>query len=127
MSKKVKESKIDENEVVKTSSAGFKRKKAVTLNTKKVGINETIFIKFESEISTKEKQNVKEGEAKEIDVATILDLDTGELMNLVIPAVLKSELQNSYSKVTGLAFEITKHGKKEGKRYNSYTIYEIDA
>ena len=65
---------------------------------------------------------------KKVPVARVINLEDGEQYEVVLGSTLISQLQDNYPEdaVNGKSFEITKHGKKTGKRYHTYTVYEIE-
>lgn len=71
-----------------------------------------------------------EGDTKE--PPTILDcvnLETGELGQIVCPKILSSRLESTYPNDTyvGLCFLVKNLGKREGKPYNDIYLAEIEA
>lgn len=115
----------------------FTRKKALTLPTLKMVIDTPIYVKI-NDIKHKEsldektgkiKVNKDTGEPELLPVASVVNLETGELNELVMGSVLIKNIQEAFpteSDVFGKCFEITKHNKKTGKRYHTYTIFEIE-
>lgn len=61
------------------------------------------------------------------DLANILNLETGEEMQMICNAVLKSTLEEEYpgEGYVGKQFRILQ-SKVEGKRYKNYTVEEIE-
>lgn len=118
---------------IKSAKQLYTRKKAITLPTLKVNGGDTVFIKFDSAIITKTKNELeKDGTQKTINVANVVNLDTGELMSMVIPKVLDSNLRENYldESYVGKSFEISKSKEKKGnvgKEYYNFFIYEIDS
>lgn len=108
---------------------GFKRKRAVTVPTKKVNVDEPIYITI-TELAIKEdKKNLDKetGEPKTLPVARAVDLETGELCEVVLGAALFGTLKETYGdEIAGKSFEVTKKNKKAGKDYYSYIVHEID-
>lgn len=109
-----------------TKKPNFARKKALTVPTLKMVIDTPIYVTIE-EIKHKFTKN---GEADLLPVATVVNLEDGKRYQLVLGSVLIANLQENYpteNDVFGKSFEITKHNKKTGKDYHTYTIYEIEA
>jgi len=118
-------------------SIKFTRKKLLTrptLSIKKEG--DEIFFRIERPMYEGKpmKEKLKEGE-KPKEPATLLDvinLETGEEMQLVVPAMLKSVLSEDYEgEYTGKCFHILNRGKKDsksggGQRFNDLLIEEIE-
>ncbi len=76
-----------------------------------------------SETTDKKKQNEKPA-----DLCHIINLETGEAMMIVVPAIVKSVLEETYEKESyvDLKFKIVKGEKAEGRRYFFYKIDEIE-
>jgi len=118
-------------------SVKFTRKKLLTrptLSLKKEGVE--VYFKIEGLMYTgKEmKEKLKEGE-KPKEPATLLDiinLESGEQMQLVVPAMLKSVLHEDYeNEYVGKCFYIKNMGKVDtkaggGQRFNQLHIEEIE-
>lgn len=110
----------------------FKRLRAISVPTFKMLEGGSYYFLFRSPIVTKQTTQKDEKGAmveKEIRIASVVNLKTGEVGQIVVGTVLDSELANGFPKdsYVGKAFEIEKKKGKEGKRYRTYTIYEIDA
>lgn len=81
------------------------------------------------------KEDVKEG-AKPKEPATILDvinLETSEVAQLVVPAMMKSTLEEEYEdgSYVGKCFHVKNQGKQDvkaggGQQYNKILIEEIE-
>lgn len=99
------------------------------LSQKKVGTSIYVLILSAIHIS---KTNIepKPGEDKEkpSDIVIALDLETGELVTVLISAVEKGLLEENYPDASykGLAFMMSNKGKREGKRYNDIEMTEIE-
>lgn len=115
----------------------FTRKKSISLPILKFETGSTLFVKI-LEIKTKpdiEKKTGKPkidpqtGEIKNISVAKVIELESMEEYELVLGAVLVSQLEENYEKeaINGKSFEITKIDKKPGKGYYTFQIYELDS
>lgn len=65
---------------------------------------------------------------KPADLALVVNLETGEQMHLIVSAVMKANVEETYPKDTyvGKSFRISKLGKRAGKRYFDYAIAEIE-
>jgi hypothetical protein len=110
----------------------FARKSAVTLPTFKMLEGGSYYFQFMNPIRTETSQQKDENGKmvdKPIDIAQVVNVETGELGQIVVGSVLKSNLEKAYPNgaYVGKAFEIVKQKGKEGKRYRTYTVYEIDA
>lgn len=124
-----------------TPKRSFKRKEAVTVPTRQIDDNETIFITVKAAFDIRDKVDPKTGEVelekdgktvKTITVATVVDLQREDEvetpMSLVVGSVLQSNLERKYPEAgyVGKSFEITKR-PVEGKRYKAYEVFEIEA
>jgi hypothetical protein len=132
----------------------FKIKKHVTVQLLKVEDGKEYFVKFNgaihkavvNEAEQKKYENAKakydslsdaeklQVEAKDIPVppnppqlAQVIDLTTGEVVQIIIGSVLESELKREYPNDTyvGKGFSIQK-AKIQGKRYAAYQIAELE-
>lgn len=70
----------------------------------------------------------KEQAEKPADLAHVVNLATGELCQLVLPEVVKSNLRETYPQdsYVGKSFAIAKLGQRAGKRYVDYSVLEIE-
>lgn len=70
-------------------------------------------------------------EGQEMEPPTIIigeDLDNGrEPIQVIAGAVLVSEIEQAYPEQTylGKAFELTRHPKKAGKKYHTFSVVEV--
>lgn len=56
-----------------------------------------------------------------------IDLDTGEPVQIVVPIVLKSELEKAFPNDGYVGVKLEIHKKKvESKRYSTFEIYELE-
>lgn len=104
-------------------------RKAVALPTLKIPFDQPLYVRFDGEYIVKmstEKGDDGQLREKQICVAKVTHVDadkaTEDEREMVVPAVLKAELDEI--DYVGRLFEITK-SKKEGKRYNTFTLFEI--
>jgi hypothetical protein len=108
----------------------FTKKKFVTLPLIKLADDTEYFFRFDGAIFKADDNDRprKESEPKEPPyLAHVLNLETGEMGQIITPAVLKSELEKAYPKdsYVGKAFSLQRH-KVEGKRYSTWDIAEIE-
>jgi len=108
----------------------FKRKKLVTVPLLKPKLDVPFFIQITGEVYTgKEIKAVTE--AKKMDAAKIapcINLETGEVCEIIVPSVLYSILMEEYSghAYIGCGFEITKKPKVTGKDYHGFFVAELE-
>jgi hypothetical protein len=114
--------------------AGFKAKRVVTLPSmvlKAVGQAATVKILDEIRVSKVEGKPDAEGKKqKPADICTVTNVESGEQAILLVPAVVKSNLERDYPSAgyVDKVFFIRCDGKrKEGQRYNDFTIIEVEA
>ena len=117
---------------VPSGQGEFKRIKAVTLPTFKLAIGEAYNILFQTAFTVGKKvkgEKNDKGEDKEPPmVANVVNMNTGELGQLIGNAALFGELNDSYPNkgYVGKGFEITKMPPKEGRRAMRFQIFEIE-
>ncbi len=108
--------------------AGFKVAKLVTLPLSKWKNEQPKFLQPESAIFEGKELSVNKGktEEKPADLMNCIDLATGEQVQVIVGAVLKSTLTEEYpgDSYVGKAFQITQH-RDPGKKYNTYSIAEL--
>lgn len=114
--------------------AGFKTKRIITLPTlsfKDVGKGRAVLFNDAMRESQVEGKPDKDGvKPKKATIATVTDAQSGEMYICIVPTVVQSNLERDYpgEKYVGVTFWIVNMGKrKEGQRYNDYSIAEIDA
>src|SRR6185436_13034885 len=125
MAKAKKDTKA--TETVAPVGGKYTRTKAVTLPVFRLTEETPVYVKITAAMyEGKEQKPVldKDGKpGKAMEPATILpvvNVETGELAQIIAGAVLEGILNDSYPDAgyVGHAFEIVKHAKREGKRYN---------
>ncbi len=112
---------------------GYKVKRNITLpvlQMKEVGSFRVIKITEPIHVSSVPGRKMPDGtQEKPANVCAVIDVETGETMNYLVPAVVQKNLQEMYPKdsYVGLFFYVENMGKrKEGQRYIDYKIMEID-
>jgi hypothetical protein len=117
----------------KMPTTAFKprRLKQVTFPTFKILPEVPIYLSFLSEIrdgTAQKKVDPDTGKPmKAARIAIVRRLETNELGQIVVPAVLESVLQENYpgDSYQSKGFEIVKHAAKDGKRYNTFDVNEV--
>lgn len=114
----------------------FTRLGAVAVPQLKIKDGDTVYVKFTAPLVTNPKKTKsgalatdEDGSPITIDIASVINLDTGELMHMVSGKALSQRLREyrgGNDKYVGLCFEITKKAKENGKRWKEYEVYEID-
>lgn len=107
-----------------------KRTLVLPLLNRKMKPGDSVYFKITSPVF--EGKQIASAEAKQnekpADLVNAVDLTTGEECQVIVPAVMKSVLEDEYDDgaYIGLAFELTKGEKAEGKRYYNYTVNELE-
>ncbi len=117
---------------VAQTSGKYKVVRNVTMPSIKLELETEYFLKatgayFEGRA---QKQRGSDGEAmKPATVLPVVNVETGEVGQLVLGSVLKDLLDESYPNASYVdkAFRVVKHDKKAGKRYFTYSLDEIEA
>lgn len=115
------------------ANAKYKRTGAVSVPSLKVAENVPVFVHVNGAIF--EKQSPIKGDdgvmvMKTLEIMTVTNLETGEIMSMVCGKALSQNLKDykgGNQAYVGLDFEITKHSAAAGKRWKPYSIFEIAA
>lgn len=120
--------------------AGLKMVKRVTLPSLALKVEgDARALLFASEMRVSKIEDKPDAQGKKREPATICDVGdvtTGEQFIFIVPAVVKANLERDYSEkgadgrpsYVGRVFYIRNEGKrKDGQRYNDFTIIECDA
>lgn len=110
--------------------AGLTPVRNVTVPTLKFPDGSRIAVKIISKIEKgKEMKEGRGGKPKmePADVAQVMRLSTGEVVQLIFGTVLKSEIEDAYPEhsYVGKCFVIEKHAKAVGKTYATYSVTEV--
>ena len=105
-------------------------KRNVTMPTLKLALETAVYVKITGPMFQGRPQPAKPGEEpqKPATVVPIVNVETGEAMQLVLGAALASTLAESYPEDSYVekGFRIVKHDKRPGKRYFTYSVDEIE-
>lgn len=112
----------------------FTVKKLVTVPLLKVpDTGVPVYVKVTSAIFQAKDTNGKTVDASGVKqkppmLAHVINLETGEVQQIIVGTVLESELKEGYpdDKYVGLSFEIKKHKPTGAKKYAMYQISEIE-
>lgn len=112
----------------------FKIKRAVNLPLIKLVDDKPAYFKLTSEIYQGKKivTGDKKKDAEEpAFLVKVIDLQSGEEGEIFAPEVLKGILEENYEldgsdSYVGRGFRITRHKKASGKRYNTFTVHELE-
>lgn len=111
----------------------YERTKVLTVPVLKVVEEQPIYIKATAPMFVgKQVANAKGDDGqpqKPADILPVINVETGEAMQVIVGAALKGLLNDQYPNdgYVGKAFEVIKHAKPPGKRYHNYSVYEIAA
>lgn len=111
----------------------FKKKRAITLSTIKFEAEKPVYVRIteamhEGKVRLARGKTASDDDKKPPTLCRVTELTTGEETQIILAAVLKTELEEAYPNETyvGLCFEIIKQKRKEGKRYDPYSITEVE-
>jgi len=105
---------------------GFKVKRLVTLPLLKPAIDKEFYILIQEPIF--KGKELKGSDMEAAHLVNIINLETGQEMQLIANAVLRSTLEEEYPEAgyVGKGFALTKEAKPSGKKYNPFTVVEIE-
>lgn len=118
-----KKNKEDKSlEAVNPAPAGFKRTDAVTLPSLTFKDTKNLFVRFITPIEMSPPLPGAKSK-KDVPIARVINLSTGELRTFVVPEVIRSELQKlGEDYYLNRDFEFIK-SHREGKDYDDYEIH----
>lgn len=109
---------------------GMKVKRQVILPTLSLQVNvpKTLIATAAMYVSTYTDPDPKKAKEKPATVLPVGDVETGEAMNLLVPAVMESALNESYpdQEYIGKVFMVCKMPKRPGKRYFDIKLVEVE-
>ena len=78
--------------------------------------------------STYTDPDPKKAKEKPATVMPVCDVETGEAMNLLVPSVMQSALEETYpdNEYVGKTFMVCKMPKRPGKRYFDIKLVEVE-
>jgi hypothetical protein len=103
----------------------FKTKKHVTLPLLKFQNNDPLYVQFTDAIFTGKVVDDKKEPPK---MANVINLETGEEAQIILGAVLVSNLEDTYPNETyvGKQFMIEKSAPEGARKYSLFNITEIE-
>ena len=109
----------------------FKKVKSVTVPVLKLLSDQPVYIRVQSRMEVSKQIENKKAGVKPMDPATVLhvvDLSTGEEAILIVGKVLEGVFNETYAdgSYVGKDFEIVNHGKRGDKKYNTYSVAQIE-
>ena len=114
-----------------TSGLTFKKAKSVTVPVLKLMPDVPVYIRAEQKMEMSKQIATKKVGDKPMDPATIMhvtDLDSDNENILIVGKVLEGVINDTYPdhSYVGKCFEIINHGKRGDKKYNTYSVTEIE-
>lgn len=132
-----------------TKAPKFTVKKRLTLPLLKPQIDVPVFVKIMEPLKVGKKVDKQKAEAI---IANVVNLETGEEAQFLVPAVIQGILHDEYgaplygqesptdpvhiieeahkdqepNNYVGKCFQVIKHAKASGKQYNPYTLAEVE-
>lgn len=107
-----------------------KRKKLLTRPVLKFVTDKARYVKIEGAIYIGKEMKQKDGDKKKepAHLADVIDLESGELAQIIVNAVPLSVLNENYPNDTyvGKCFSITRQSRQPGKQYDSFKVEEIE-
>ena len=108
----------------------FTRKGQITFPVLKKKDGEPIYVKIISEIYTGKEIKQAQGKKKmePARLAKVVNLETGEQMELICNRVLESNLNENTGddRYVGKCFEIVQQPSRQGKQYKTFSIWELE-
>lgn len=104
------------------------RVEPVTLPTLSFKDRTLAYLQFVTPIEKGRRIETDEEQAKEpADIARVIDLETGEMFELVCPMLLVTALTERVPNYVGLCFEIQVSAEpRPGKKYKDVTVFRIE-
>lgn len=102
----------------------YKVKRAITLPLFKMTCDQAAHVKITSKMFVGKQI----GDKQPAVIMHIIDLDTGEAAEMIVNTVLKEILEEVFpaDDYVGRGFQLTKHAKKTGKEYHTFSVTELD-
>ena len=119
--------KAVKSDAVTETANNFTRMKSIVVPVYSFKNRTSGFFLTQSAIRMKKSED-EEGKEKVTPLMRIVDLETGEECDMIVPTLLMSELQENYPEdsYAGKKFEVAVSASpKEGKRYKSVQLWEI--
>lgn len=111
----------------------FDRKRAIATPPMKLEVGETVYVCLQGSIVQRDGQQGDDGKANKMTQVQVIDLaqkpakdQPRDIRTLTLGHVVMSSIQEIVGDETdGLALEITKLPKPDGKRFFQYEVYEL--
>lgn len=106
---------------------GYKIGRQVTVPLKLMRDGEKFSFRPEGEIISGQDDTAREGFDKAMTLCPVIDLSTGESVSLICNTVLESALRRVPGGYVGKNLLALRIGKRDGKRYSDFMVYELEA
>ena len=108
-----------------------KTKKVLTRPTFKTVVDVPLYVKIQDKMFIGKERVGRDGKKSDKappTVINVMNLETGELGQVLANTILKQTLEEEYPNdgYVNLCFAITKQKRKEGKQYDPFNILEIE-
>lgn len=111
-------------------STEFKPKRLLTVPVLSLKDNEPRILRFDGKMHIGKTMKTKEGEkAKDpATIASVTDMESGEIFELIVSAVLHSVLDETFpdDSYVGRVFSVTALPKRDGKQYKGMKVFEME-
>lgn len=113
------------------SGLKFTKVKSVTVPVLKLMPDRPVYVRIESAMQVSKQVQAKKVGAAPMEPATIahcVNLENDSECILIVGRMLKSVIDESYpdNGYVGKSFELVNHGMRGDKRYNSYSVNEVE-
>lgn len=125
---------------------GFKVKRQITLPTLSMKTpSQAKILRFDEamKVSTYVDPDPTKAKEKPATIAMVTDMENGQIFQFIVPSVVQANLERDYCETkkdkegkvvevlkanyVGLIFRIENLGKRPGKRYWDFSIFEVEA
>lgn len=115
-----------ENKKLEINGKTITLKKTVNRVLLRHNVGQTVFINILTPVRV--GKEIKGSTMAPAKLVTVIEQTTGQEMDYIVSAVVEGLLQDNYPKngYVGLSFAIYKEPKAAGKRYNNFSLAEID-
>lgn len=114
------------HEIKSTVPRGYKVGRRMTSPLLLLSAEKSLSFIVDGDITEQEGKVAAKDGGKPMAIVPITRMDTGEEANLVVPTVVESALRRTPGGYVGKAYLVEFQGKRNGKRYNDYEVYELE-
>ncbi len=112
------------------SNPKFKVVRTLQLPVLKIEEGTPVYLKINDPVSVSTvpgKKNADGTFQKPADICHVTNMETGENVTFLVPAVVKGVFKDAYpdNAYVGKCFEFVKGPKEPGKRHNAFTVNEV--